>query len=370
MRSNIESTLKYLLHKKCYPDLKKILSFSVNTIKANSLLKLLKNILLVTILYLFSFSSISVSQNVSSALYEGKLIFNFNVDTAYVQFGLVKPSIKKIANGDTLIVSNGFYHLFLSYPTNEDHYITRNVLKDSTYTINYNFDLSETTINLKSSNASLKYLLGGDTIILSDEDTKIFVDEEFKAKEYYSFFIESKTVTIQLENEEFDPKELVFKKKLNQKIDVKEFHFYSSRDKFPLYALLPGMSYLKVKNYGVLALVTTGYAVSSWYFVKYQREYSSMLKDYNVIRDLYLEETNERRALELAIEMKKQSETFSSINNKRNAALYGILGVVALDVINKVKLYKKLETRDKRNIDFFIEPKLEKYLSLGASINF
>ncbi len=211
-------------------------------------MKFLKSTLLITVFYLFNFSSISVSQELSSAIYQGKLIFNFNIDTAFVQFGIVNPTIKKIASGDTLTVSNGFYHIFLSYPTNEDHYITRNVLKDSTYIINYNFDLTKKTIDLESSNASLKYLLGGDTIILTDEDTEIFIDEELKAKEYYSFFQEKKPVTAQLKNEKFDPKEFVFKNESNRKIDVREFHFYSSRENFPFYAFLPGMSYLKEKN--------------------------------------------------------------------------------------------------------------------------
>ncbi len=61
---------------------------------------------------------------------------------------------------------------------------------------------------------------------------------------------------------------------------------------------------------------------------------------------------------------------FRSINIKRNAAFYGILSLVTLDIINKVRLYRKMETRENKKIDFFIEPKLEKYLSVGASINF
>lgn len=321
-------------------------------------------------LLLFFFSQNLYAQDSKSAVYKGELVFNFNVDTAFVQFGIVNPSIKKIASGDTLIVSNGFYHLFLSFPTSEDLYVTRNVLKDSTYTINHNFDLSRNTIDFGSPNASLKYLIGGNKIILTDEDTKIFIDDNFKSMEYYAFFSQNSKQQLRFENAEFSAKERIFDQNTNQKIQIQRFYFYPDKNRFPLYAVLPGMTHLKEKNYSRLALMLSGLAVSTGYFVKYQKEYSSMLPEYNVIRDLYLQETDETRALDFAQEMNDHRKKFESVNTKRNLALYGIIGFVTIDIINKVKLYRKLEARNNKKIDFFIEPKLEKYLSMGATINF
>lgn len=326
---------------------------------------------IISLFFFFLLFSIDLySQDSKSAIYEGKLVFYFNVDTAFVQFGIVKPSFKKIASGDTLIVSNGFYHIFLSYPTNEDKYITRNVLKDSTYTINHNFDLSQTTIDFGSPNASLKYLIGGNTVVVTDEDTKIFVNDQFKSLEYYSFFIQNESEQIRFENTEFNAREVTLQKKVNQQIQIERFHFYPDKNRFPVYAALPGMTYLKEKNYTRLALVVSGLAVSTGYFIKYQNEYSSMLPEYNVIRNQYLQETDEIKALDYADQMDSHRKEFHSVNIKRNAALYGILSFVTIDIITKIKLYRKIEDRNNKKLNFFIEPKLEKYLSMGASIKF
>tara|TARA_R110000868_G_scaffold378658_7_gene644210 strand:+ start:5276 stop:6277 length:1002 start_codon:yes stop_codon:yes gene_type:complete len=333
-------------------------------------LNFLKSRILAPVFLLFIFSSILVSQSLVGGIYESKLVFNFNIDTAFVQFGIAKPSIKKIASGDTLIVSNGFYHIFLSYPTNEDYYITRNVLKDSTYIIDYNFDLTKKTIDIESSNASLKYLLNGDTFILTDEDTQIFIDEEYKTKEYYSFFIQEEKNKIKFENNLFKPHEIVIKKKPIQPISVQKFNFYSRSEKFPFYAVLPGVTYLKDKNYGLLTLVVSGLALSTGYFIKYQNEYSSMLPEYIAIRNKYLEETDELKALDFAKQMKAQRYKFNSVNIKRNIALYSIVGFFTVDFLSKVRFYREIETRSNKQFEFFIEPKLEKYLSMGASINF
>ncbi len=310
------------------------------------------------------------SQNSNSAIFEGKLIFNFNVDTAFVQFGITKPSIRKIASGDTLVVSNGFYHLFLSYPTNKDVYLTQNVLKDSVYTINHRFDLSDNVIDINSSNAALKYLIGGDTIVLTDPETKIYVNDQLKAEEYFAFFTNNDPVKIGFDNPEFYRRETNHQNSGRNKIHIERFYFYPGKDRFPIYAALPGLSYLKEKDYSKLGIILTGITTSTVFFIKYQNEYSSMLPEYNLIRNQYLNESNESNARALGNEMESVKQEFNSINIKRNAALYSLIGFITVDIINKIRLYRKLEVKNNRKIDFFIEPKLNKYLSMGASIKF
>jgi hypothetical protein len=306
---------------------------------------------MISLSFILCFFTVHVfSQDSNSAIYEGKFVFNFNIDTAFVQFGIANPSLKKIASGDTLVVSNGFYHIFISYPTNEDHYLTRNVLKDSTYTISHNFDLSRENIELKSSNASLKYLLGGDTIILTDDDTRIFIDNEYVSTEYYSFFMKDNKNLVSFKNTEFVEREKTLTKRPNREIQIEDFHFYPNKERFPIYAILPGMTYLKERNYTKLALVMAGFTISTTYFIKYQSEYSSMIPEYNVIRDLYLQETDEVKALNYANQMEDHRKQFNTINVKRNAALYGLLSFVAIDIINKVKLFNTIETRNNKRI--------------------
>tara|TARA_R110002096_G_scaffold170131_3_gene342199 strand:- start:3622 stop:4587 length:966 start_codon:yes stop_codon:yes gene_type:complete len=309
-----------------------------------------------------------------SGAFTSTFIFNFNVDTAYVQFGQSNPTIQKVANGDTLTVKNGFYHIYLSYPTNKDVYITKNALRDSTYIFSHNFDLSKNEIDIESNNVSVKYLLGGDVVILSDWDSEIYVEGEYLGDEFAIFSIAESSVDFKnsvdftVKNKRFYERTSKIYKK--DEVQIEYASFYQKKGGFNAYEVLPGFSYIREKKYGKMALVLSGLAVSTGLFLHYENEYSSQLPEYNSIRSLYLEEINETSAAILGIRMQEKANKMESVNLKRNLALGGILAIMAIDVIDKFRINKRSSRPGGTELDVFIAPKFQKYLTIGAELKF
>lgn len=309
-----------------------------------------------------------------SGTFTSTFIFNFNVDTAYVQFGQSNPTVQKIANGDTLTVKNGFYHIYLSYPTNEDVYIPQNALRDSTYIFSHNFDLSKKKIDLRSNNASVKYLLGGDVVVLTDWDSEIYIGEKYLNNEFAIFSLDESSldfrnsVDLIIKNKRFDDRiSKIYKK---DEVQIEYASFYQKKGGFKAYEVLPGFSYIKEKKYGKMALVLSGLAVSTGLFLHYDNEYSSRLPEYNSIRSLYLEEKNETSAAILGVRMQEKADEVESVNVKRNLALGGIITVVAIDIIDKFRINKRSRKPGRLELDVYIAPKFQKYLTLGAEFKF
>ncbi len=304
----------------------------------------------------------------NSVLYPSTLVFNFNVDTAFVQFGQSKPIVQKVANGDTLKVKNGFYHIYLSYPTNKDVYITQNVLRDSTYSFSHNFDLTKKEIDLTSNNISVKYLLGGDIVVLTDSDSEIYVDENYLGEEFAVFSIDNKSAKLKVKNNRYYDK--ISKISKRDKVQIEFSSFYQYKRGFNAYEALPGFSYIKEKKYGKMALVISGLAVSTGLFFHYENEYSSQLPEYNSLRSLYLEQESETLAKALGLRMQEKANEMESVNLKRNLALGGIIAVLTIDVIDKFRINKRSKTPGDKGLDFFVTPKFQKYLSIGAELKF
>lgn len=320
--------------------------------------------------FLITLISVSIrAQTTANAERNGYLHFEFNVDTAFVQLGMNTPVIHKVANNDTLKVKNGFYHIYLSYPTNQDFYVQQHVRTDSFYTIRHQFDLELTEIDLKSKNASIRYLIDGDFVLLTDHDTKVFRNEKYLGNEFQIVNLNSEKTQFTLENEAFYPYSFSVLK--SDKVQFKEFRFYPKQQPFSASLLIPGIAQLKRKDYLKSALIIGTTVGSFALFATAQEAYGSKMADYKALRKAYLAATTEKQALAAGNRMEAYAKNELGPHNlQRNIAFWAFIGALGYDIFDKIQATKKLNKRKVKDIEWYLRPEFEQYISVGAKLKF
>lgn len=321
----------------------------------------------------FLFFSVSMtniySQNVQSvdiAPSHGFIHFQFNVDTAFVQIGMNNPVIFKVADDDTLKVRSGVKHLYLSYPTNDDTYVLQYVKSDSLFTIRHHFDLTEKEISLKSNNASIRYMIGGDIVVLGDRDTDIYMDNARSTTEYGVFELSESVQNLTFENRKFYAKNFLVKKKKN--VQYKSFFFYPEEKFITTFALVPGINKLKRKEYLKSVIIFGAFIGSASLMVKYQKGYSNKKQEFDSIREVYLKAHNNREALLAGDMMEETSKELRPHFWRRNLSVLALVGVLAYDFADIFRKPKKLKTTASKDFEFFLEPVFNEYITAGAKI--
>lgn len=296
-----------------------------------------------------------------------KIYFSFNVDTAFVQFGISDPRIQKVADNDTLKVKNGFYHLHLSYPTNEDVYLTLNVLKDSVYEVSHDFDLNRNKIDLKSKNASVRYLIGGDLVALSDSNTTFKLEGKLIGKEFAIINLEkNSTQRLTFQNPKYFSKH--YQVAISESVIFKEQYFYSETNSSSFLGFIPGISQFKRKEYIKTGLIMGSLIVSTSFLIKYQKRFGDKKAEYTSIRKQYLNAENESQALLLGDLMAEKAEKLKPHVLRRNLSLVGVLAVLGIDIYDKIILKKELGKRNKKKLELLLQPNFENYISIGATL--
>ena len=294
------------------------------------------------------------------------LIFDLNVDSAYVQFGLNNPSVIKVASNDTIHVKNGFYHLTLSYPTSEDYYTTQNVLRGSANTITHDFDLSEDIIDFSEPNIAIKELIRGNLVIVSDLDTDIYLDNYHLGSGISITNLTSNQSRIIFQNRHFYHSKTI---EYENKLRVVEYYF-SEYDKSNLIQfVIPGLYQLK-ENQKLKATVIMGGVLSSITLsLVYLNKYKKDKNDYNSIRRAYLSAVTEREALFFGEQMYNAAQTVTDQNRRRNIAFLSLVGFIIFDSLDKTIFVKKKKKKwEKVDFSLSMEPYFEKYIKLGATI--
>ncbi|WP_350200431.1 hypothetical protein [Gracilimonas sp.] len=297
----------------------------------------------------------------------GSIYFSFNVDTAFVQFGINKTTIQKVANNDTLVVKNGFYHLHLSYPTNEDVYLTLNVLKDSLYEVSHEFDLNKNSIDLNSKNASIRYLIGGDLVALSDSNTKIKLEDSTIGEEFAIIDLEKNSAQkLSFQNPEYFSKH--FQVSQDESVIFKEHYFHSENQSVTFLEFIPSISQFKRKEYVKTGLILGSLIASTSFFLKFQNKFSDKKAEYLSIRKQYLNADTESQALLLGDLMTEKAEKLKPHNLRRNLSLLGVLAVLGFDVYDKIRYKQKVSPPDQKKFELLLEPNFEQYISIGATL--
>ncbi len=294
------------------------------------------------------------------------LIFDLNVDSAYVQFGLNNPSVIKVASNDTIHVKNGFYHLTLSYPTSEDYYTTQNVLRGSANTITHDFDLSDNNINLRKPNIAVNLIMSGNVLVASDRNTKIYLNDKFMGKEFATFRITKPTNKLSFKNSNFHTHSRSVSE--SKKFQLIEHYFKSKKRPGLLLTVVPGYYQLKSKSYIKGGVIVTGIITSFALSIKYQNEYKIKKNEFDVRRNLYLTVTDEWRAQRLGLLMQKEAKALSDENTRRQIAFWSLIGFTAYDYLDKIITYKSLPKTNRIDLTIKIEPYFKKYVQLGAKI--
>ncbi|MEX0610274.1 MAG: DUF5683 domain-containing protein [Balneolaceae bacterium] len=279
-----------------------------------------------------------------------------------------KPLIHKVANGDTLRVNAGINHLYLSYPTDEDTYIFQHIQSDSLHTVQHEFDLSKNEIILKNKNASIRFLIGGDIVALSDSGSQIKLDQSQFTEEFGVFKLSESIQKLTFENPKFYPKDFLVSKKEN--VQYQQFFFYPDEKLLTTFELIPGIAQLKREEYVKSAIVFGAFIGSASLIYKFHSDYSTERTDYYVIRENYLNATNPRTALLAGDQMEEAFKGLKPYRVRRNLSILGIIGVLAYDIVDIFRAQKELEKRTSKDFEFFLEPFFDDYISAGAKFKF
>ena len=294
------------------------------------------------------------------------LVFDLNVDSAYVQFGLNNPYIVKVASNDTIPVTNGFYHLTLSYPTSEDYYTNQNVLKGSINTITHDFDLSDNNINLRKPNIAINFIMNDGVLVTSDHNTEIYLNDKLIGKEFTIFRLTNPTNKLSFKNSDFHTHSRSVSE--SKKFQLIEHYFKSKKQPSLLLTVVPGYYQLKDKSYIKGGVIVTGIITSFVLSVKYQNEYKIKKNEFDVTRNLYLTVTDEWRAQRLGVIMQKEAKALSDEDTRRKIAFWSLIGFTTYDYIDKIITYKRLPKKSGIDLTIELEPYFKKYVQLGAKI--
>lgn len=314
--------------------------------------------------FIFSFTQTHAQVSADSSLVYGSLVFKFNVDTAFVQFGRSNPEIRKIASGDTIRLRRAFYHMYLSYPTNADVYVSENIFKDSLFVIEHNFDLSQDNIELRSRNASIRYLIGGDLVLMSDFNTEITSGNETLGLEIGVINLKNNPTQITLMNPDYE--NVILDRSKRESVIFEKYFFNQQKKKFYVLNYIPSVSQFK-RGEEIKGGIMSGLLISSMaLFVYYNFDYRSYKSDFSSIRTAYVESDSEILARQFGNEMTALGSKMSNINTKRNIALAGIIGAYGYDLFDKWRHKKTLPKET--SFDVFLAPNFEQYLSIGARL--
>lgn len=250
----------------------------------------------------------------------GFLKFEFNTDSAYVVPGNDLFNAIKLASGDSLELDAGIRFISLQTHFDKSQYLYIQVFSDSTVTYTYSFkknNLSPATI---TNNIAARYYYDANVMVVSDEDSEIFYNGEYKGTGFAKFNTFGNIGELEIKNPDFGRA----KRRLNvpgQQISFIKNDLRPVKSISRFYSIFPGASqlykrqHLKAFLYGASAVTLFTYArIKS---LDYQKELDVFYK----YQENYDNATTEQEALRLGDLAESQHNRVQSLDNHRRFSL-------------------------------------------------
>ncbi len=244
-----------------------------------------------------------------------------NVDSLYIvhNYDFREYKIRRIANGDSLPFKPGNRLIKLSHQYSHEWSTARFIEEGKTTTIKHNFDLKEPSITTITNNLASIPHYNSNLFIITDDDSKIIVDNKEIGKGAVKLNRKTGPVQITVKNQyrgsyTFNPLISNLPSENGIVIDaytkpVKAF----SR----IYSVIPGASQLYKQQKKKSAAIGGGFLILGVITLQRHIVYTQELSEYNKIEKAYNQAIDEQTALELGNELEKQYNITKKRDNER-----------------------------------------------------
>ena len=255
------------------------------------------------------------------------LKFTSNTDSLFVQTMASPKKTYRIANGDSILIEPGYRFIRLSHQFGNEYSVTKKFEEGQTTVINYVFELNGPTVATLTDNFAAKAYYGANLIVVSDEDSEIYIDEKYEGTGAANLFIEPGILDLTIKN----PKTGISKRKIEHlpTENARVISAYTKPHKGTAFALgvLPGASQMYKRQKLKSALMAGGFVAISALAIKSHLNHQSELDEYSRVNELYRNTTDEQQALEYGDFLEQQEQKLSDLN-KRRTLFWGITALV------------------------------------------
>lgn len=279
-----------------------------------------------------------------------------NVDSLYLSTSSNYNQTKKIASGDSILVTRGFKSVYLAHEQSTEKIYRRQFSDSSTTVINVNFDLKPPTVISLSDNLATKPAYNANLIVVSDHDSKILVNDLFIGTGAIKMNQETGPVDVTIIND-YTGEHTYYSQILNtnyEKAVVLNTYTKPKKSTSRFLVLFPGGSQIyknqKVKGYAL----SGSFLVSGVLSFLSNQSYQSELKDFRSLRNKYNLTTNATLALEYGNKLDEQQKILADKDNTR-ITLFAITGLLyAFNLYDGLFTQPKGGYRNNTKLDLFL----------------
>ncbi len=280
----------------------------------------------------------------------GSIIIKSNVENLYLVIDNDFDNYKQISSGDTLLLLSGEKQLRLISPYFADYVQKVSVFPSITTTVEVKLK-NVSRVN-KSSWEILFIENRINSIIKTDDDSQIYINNALVGFGYYEGFLAPKKHSIEIVHPSFGSSSFSFSANL---FDT-TFHQKYNQDPVTVSSglqFLPGFRYLKTKQFGKATLTYLGLISTSLGLMSIKDRYDSKQSDYNDALFLYQNATTISGAIRYRRELDEIKDEMNLINNINYAVIglgVAITTISIIDGFKKPKSGYKLSRYDNYNI--------------------
>lgn len=239
-----------------------------------------------------------------------------NVDSIYVG---INAEVFHIASGDSLPMLPGDRFIRLSHQNAYESNRTIWLEKGETTIINKTFDLKETSIGLLKNNIATTPYYKSNFIIVTDKDSRIIIDGEFRGVGAAKAFRRTGPVNVEIINPSTGTFSSTYKIR-NQSLSkaiVVDGYTKPKYSKVKFYSLIPGFGQIYKHDEMKAAAIGGSFALFAGLSIYSQTLYGNELDEFKNIRFDYRNAIDEQTALELGNDLEKQHKKVTKKNNQR-----------------------------------------------------
>lgn len=283
-----------------------------------------------------------------------------NTDSLYLRIDDRYNKVKRIANGDSLLIKPGFRKIYVSHQHSKEWSTTKHFRAQSTTVINKEFDLNQATVSSLNNNIATKPYYDSNFLVVSDEDSKIRINGIEVDYGAAKLNLETGPVFIEIENH-FTGTSRFYGEVRNLAGDkAVVVNAYTK----PIYgvsaflSILPGTSQLYKQQKSKAALLSGSFALFGALSISRNNVYKAELDEFNTLLELYNRTTNEEEAFVLGNQLERQQSITKKRDNQR-LVLFGITGAIyAFNIYDALSSKPSGGYRKNTDLDFYLGSEL------------
>lgn len=284
----------------------------------------------------------------------GFLKFNLNVDSATLVANNNYYELRKIANGDSIRLFAGKNLINLSVPFDEKKEVYIPIYADSTAILSHIFKDSNLTPGAMNGNVAARYYYDANVMILTDDESEIFLDDTLMGTGFVQFIMEKKNAQVTIKNPDFGKKRFPLKIR-GSRVNFREFYRRPKKSNARFLAYFPGASQLYKRQY----LKSGAFLVASYIFVKRTFdnfvEHSNEMDVFNNYTSRYEKADTPEDALLWGDLAEAQSDKIKQLDSRRKKLLLSSLIIYGLNILDAYKSHPKGGYReDQKPLEFYL----------------